>query len=66
MHRFLPTLLKMEGCTVTQVRVNHRPRRFGQTKYSIGNRMIRSFLDLLAVRWMQKRRLRYHIDEVIP
>lgn len=65
MHRFLPTLAKMEGFTVTQVKVNHRPRRFGTTKYNIKNRMVRAFADLLAVRWMQKRHLKYEIEEII-
>jgi len=65
MHRFLPTLTKMEGFTVTQVKVNHRPRRFGTTKYNIRNRMVRAFADLLAVRWMKKRHLDYEIRETI-
>lgn len=65
MHRFLPTLAKMEGCTVTQVKVNHRPRRFGTTKYTISNRMVRAFTDLLAVRWMKRRHLDYKIEEII-
>jgi dolichol-phosphate mannosyltransferase len=65
LHRFLPTLAKMEGCTVTQVKVNHRPRRFGTTKYTIGNRMVRAFADLLAVRWMKRRHLDYKIEEII-
>jgi len=65
MHRFLPTLAKMEGFTVTQVKVNHRPRRFGKTKYNIRNRMVRAFADLLAVRWMKKRHLTYEIEETI-
>jgi glycosyltransferase involved in cell wall biosynthesis len=37
-HRFIPTLLKMRGFRVLEVPVNHRPRRFGQSKYGIGNR----------------------------
>ena len=65
LHRFLPTLAKMEGCTVTQVKVNHRPRRFGTTKYTISNRMVRAFADLLAVRWMKRRHLDYKIEEII-
>ncbi|RLB06705.1 MAG: glycosyltransferase [Deltaproteobacteria bacterium] len=65
MHRFLPTLLKMEGFKVTQIKVNHRPRKFGRTKYNIRNRIIRSFVDLLAVRWMKRRHLDYEIEEVI-
>jgi len=65
MHRFLPTLAKMEGFTVAQVKVNHRPRRFGRTKYNIRNRMMRAFADLLAVRWMKKRHLTYDVKETI-
>jgi dolichol-phosphate mannosyltransferase len=65
LHRFLPTLAKMEGFTVAQVKVNHRPRRFGRTKYNIRNRMVRAFADLLAVRWMKKRHLTYEIKETI-
>jgi dolichol-phosphate mannosyltransferase len=65
MHRFLPTLAKMEGFTATQVKVNHRPRRFGTTKYNIRNRIVRAFTDLLVVRWMKNRHLNYEIEEVI-
>jgi glycosyltransferase involved in cell wall biosynthesis len=65
MHRFLPTLMKMEGARVTEVPVHHRPRKFGESKYNIRNRLLRSFLDLLAVRWMKKRRLQYEVEKVI-
>jgi glycosyltransferase involved in cell wall biosynthesis len=62
-HRFIPTLLRMQGYRVREVPVNHRPRRFGQSKYGIGNRAIRAFLDLLVVRWMADRQLRYQVVE---
>jgi len=62
-HRFLPTLLKMRGFRVLEVPVNHRPRRFGQSKYGIGNRALRAFVDLLVVRWMKDRLLRYEVAE---
>ena len=65
MHRFLSTLVKMEGFRIVEVPVSHRPRRFGKSKYNIRNRMIRSFTDLLAVRWMKDRRVRYEIEERI-
>jgi glycosyltransferase involved in cell wall biosynthesis len=61
MHRFLPTLLRLEGFAVVQLPVNHRPRRAGRSKYGIGNRMFTAFADLLAVRWMKKRRLNYEV-----
>lgn len=61
MHRFFPTLLRMEGFSVVEIKVNHFPRRYGKTKYNIRNRIFRSFIDLLAVRWMRERRLDYEI-----
>ena len=65
MHRFLPTLMKYDGWTVTEVPVNHRPRRFGKSKYGIGNRLFRGMRDLMAVRWMKVRWLSYKIVERI-
>ena len=54
-HRFLPTLFKMEGFTVTGIVVNHYPRKFRKSKYGISNRAFRAFIDLLVVRWMKKK-----------
>ncbi len=62
MHRFFPTLVKMEGGKVKEVKVNHRPREFGTSKYNVFNRVFRSFMDLLAVCWMKRRYLRYEIE----
>jgi glycosyltransferase involved in cell wall biosynthesis len=61
MHRFLPTLCRMEGFSVTQVKVNHRPRVHGKTKYGVFDRLRATVPDLLAVRWMQSRVLNYRI-----
>jgi hypothetical protein len=56
MHRFLPTLLRLQGATrVKEIPVNHRPRLHGVAKYGIGNRLFRALADLFAVRWMRKR-----------
>lgn len=59
MHRFLPTLFKMEGFSVKEVAVQHQRRLYGHTKYNIRNRIFKSFIDLLAVRWMMNRKLDY-------
>ena len=61
MHRFLSTLVKMEGGSLVEVKVNHRPRRFGRSKYGIFNRFLKPFVDLLAVMWMRRRALRYRV-----
>jgi dolichol-phosphate mannosyltransferase len=65
MHRFLPTLIKMEGFTVTEITVSNNPRFAGQSHYGVWNRLFASFYDLLAVRWMKKRMFRYQIAEKI-
>ena len=65
MHRFLPTLLKMEGARVVEVPVNHRPRLHGQPKYNIRNRIWRALADLFAVRWMQTRWLDRRLSEEV-
>ncbi len=63
MHRFLPTLVQLEGYSVVEVPVNHRERTLGTSKYNIRNRIAKAFLDLLAVRWMKRRYIRYEIEE---
>lgn len=69
MHRFLPTLVRMQGYKVIEMPVNHRPRKFGTSKYGAMNRAFRGLADCFAVRWMGKRMLSYRIreaDEVDP
>lgn len=63
MHRFLPTLMKLEGAVVVEQRVNHRPRRNGVSKYGIWDRAWSAAYDLLAVRWMQKRHISFRVAE---
>ncbi len=65
MHRFLPTLLKLEGARVIEVPVKHRARTRGTNKYGIGNRLFKGLRDLSAVRWMQSRYIRYEVKEEI-
>jgi dolichol-phosphate mannosyltransferase len=65
MHRFMPTLFKIEGFTVTEIPVTTNPRFAGQSHYGVWNRLFASFYDLLAVRWMKKRMFRYRIAETI-
>ena len=62
-HRFIPTLLRMRGYRVLEIPVNHRPRRFGRSKYGVMNRAFVSFVDLLVVRWMKARMLHYEVAE---
>lgn len=64
MHRFMPTLVKMRGYTVREVPVKHSPRFAGTAKYGLRNRALRAFIDLMAVRWMKSRYLRYDVQEL--
>ncbi|HEV8375697.1 MAG TPA: glycosyltransferase family 2 protein [Candidatus Polarisedimenticolia bacterium] len=61
MHRFLPALMVLEGFSVGQIAVRHRPRRWGRSKYGPQTRLLRPMVDLLAVRWMKRRRLDYRV-----
>lgn len=63
-HRYLPTLVKMRGFTVREEPVSHAPRFAGTAKYGFRNRAFVGLMDLIGVRWMKKRYLRYDVNEV--
>lgn len=65
MHRFMPTLFKMEGFSVMEIPVSSHPRFAGQSHYGVWDRLFASFYDLLAVRWMKKRMFKYKISSTI-
>ncbi len=56
-HRFIPAFVKGAGFKVVEIPVNHRPRRFGASKYGLRSRAVRATLDMFGVRWLQSRRL---------
>ncbi len=51
MHRFIPALASAVGISFTEIKVNHRARRFGTSKYGI-SRTIRVILDLFTVKFL--------------
>jgi len=61
MHRFLPALIKGAGFAITEIPVNHRPRRFGVSKYGLGNRAIKATVDMFGVRWLLSRQLNFRL-----
>jgi dolichol-phosphate mannosyltransferase len=63
LHRFFPALALMHGFTVTEVPISHYPRLHGVSKYGIRNRLFAGLYDLIAVRWIQTRRLHYRFHE---
>jgi dolichol-phosphate mannosyltransferase len=63
MHRFLPTLLRLEGARLSEVPVAHRPRRFGRSKVHSLARALPGLADCLAVRWMKRRAHHYRVRD---
>ncbi len=53
LHRFLPVLAKIEGARIKEIKVNHRSRQYGSSKYGI-DRTFRVLMDLLTVWFMTK------------
>jgi glycosyltransferase involved in cell wall biosynthesis len=53
MHRYIPNLLNWKGYKIGEIKVNHRKRSYGITKYN-WRRIIRGFLDLMVVAFWQK------------
>ncbi len=61
MHRFLVSLMQMQGATVAEVPVNHRERFTGTSKYSTWGRALYAVQDLLVVNWFFRRIKNYKI-----
>jgi glycosyltransferase involved in cell wall biosynthesis len=61
MHRFIPALVKGAGYRLVEIPVNHRPRKFGLSKYGLGNRALRATTDMFGVRWLLSRQLNYKV-----
>lgn len=51
MHRFIPIYASWQGARVTELVVNHRPRRAGHSKYGLG-RTLKVVLDLMVVKFL--------------
>jgi glycosyltransferase involved in cell wall biosynthesis len=53
LHRYIPALAKWHGFRISEVAVNHRPRKFGKTKYGL-SRYLYGLLDLITVMFLGK------------
>jgi dolichol-phosphate mannosyltransferase len=51
MHRFVPIFARWQGAKITEMVVNHHPRRFGTSKYGL-ERIFKVLLDLLLVKFL--------------
>jgi len=64
MHRFLPALVQRQGGKVLSIEVQHRPRRRGVSKYGVHDRLWAGIVDMLGVRWLQRRTRRPVVSEI--
>lgn len=53
LHRMIPAILRWQGFRITEVKVNHRPREHGYTKYN-WKRIVKGFLDMINVWFWRK------------
>jgi glycosyltransferase involved in cell wall biosynthesis len=51
LHRFIPVLAAARGFRIGEIEINHRPRRYGHSKYGV-RRFVKGFLDLLTVKFL--------------
>ncbi|HEX6548397.1 MAG TPA: glycosyltransferase family 2 protein [Candidatus Dormibacteraeota bacterium] len=51
MHRFIPAYASWAGAEIVEIEVNHRPRRYGRSKYGL-SRTLRVLLDLMTVKML--------------
>lgn len=52
MHRFIPIYASMNGARLTEIKVNHHPRRSGKSKYGLV-RIFKVILDLFVVKFLE-------------
>ena len=62
-HRFLPALCVFRGARLAEVRLAHRPRRHGVSKYGIHDRLWRGLNDLIGVYWLKSRLIHVRVRE---
>ncbi|MCJ2164233.1 MULTISPECIES: glycosyltransferase family 2 protein [unclassified Pseudodesulfovibrio] len=63
MHRYFPILMKMHGARIREVKVNHRERGAGESKYGTLDRALAGIYDLIGVRWLMNRHFNYIVKE---
>lgn len=62
-HRFLPALFQRANHQIINVKVSHRPRTFGQSKYGVWNRLWVGIYDIFGVRWLMTRQCSPKVTE---
>lgn len=63
MHRYFPILMKLQGARIREVKVNHRERGAGVSKYGTLDRALAGIYDLIGVGWLIRRHIDYTVKE---
>jgi len=63
MHRYFPILMLKQGARIKEVKVNHRERGAGVSKYGTLDRALAGIYDLIGVRWLIDRHIDYTVQE---
>ncbi|MFO8016582.1 MAG: glycosyltransferase family 2 protein [Candidatus Woesearchaeota archaeon] len=53
LHRYIPSLTHWMGFRVGEIKVKHRPRKYGKSKYGV-TRLMKGFLDLITIKFLNK------------
>ena len=64
MHRFLPYLFKLYQVPIANIKVNHRPRQSGCSKYGFHDRLWAGIVDIIGVLWLKARNC--HVEAEVP
>jgi dolichol-phosphate mannosyltransferase len=64
MHRFLPALVQRAGGRTLSVEVNHRPRTRGTSNYGLFDRLWVGIVDIVGVKWLQRRAKQPVVSEI--
>ena len=64
LHRFFASFVAMQGGTIAQVAVNHRPRASGTSKYTNWRRLQKTIRDLRGVVWLKRRTRLFRVEEI--
>lgn len=61
---FIPSLIRIAGFRIKEIKINSYPRKFGRSKYNISNRLWKGLIALFVVKWMQNERLVYRVKKI--
>ncbi|MDE6494512.1 MAG: glycosyltransferase [Bacteroidales bacterium] len=63
MHRFIQALILLQEGTAKQIHIPSYARVAGTSKYSVWNRLVGPFFDCLALAWMRRNYINYHVND---